>query len=180
MLQCKVQESKPCPHQEREVVSLTIPAQLMSTCRSASENASTVTSRYLLWGLSQSCLVREPLALHKLCRRTNLPHFAQVPAASAGVQQSMEDYVQLLTAEIGAQLQLSEQPLQTIFFGGGTPSLVPPPTLQRILAVLEQQFGIASDAEISMEADPGTFDAQVPGKGLHVPLCGQAAASPPG
>eukprot|EP00891_Asterochloris_glomerata_P001723 jgi/Astpho2/1723/Aster-x1027 len=72
----------------------------------------------------------------------------------------MEEYIQLLTAEIGAQLQLSEQPLQTIFFGGGTPSLVPPQALQRILAVLEQRFGIASDAEISMEADPGTFNVQ--------------------
>ena len=86
----------------------------------------------------------------------------------------MEEYVQLLTAEMGAQLQLSEQPLQTIFFGGGTPSLVPPQALQRILAVLEQQFGIASDAEISMEADPGTFDAQVPRNGLCLPVRGQA------
>ena len=121
----------------------------------------------------------------KPCRETS-PSLLNVPSLSsksacakfftapAGVQQSMEEYVQLLTAEIGTQVQLSEQPLQTIFFGGGTPSLVPPQTLQRILAVLEQQFGIASDAEISMEADPGTFDAQVPGRELCLPVCGQA------
>ena len=123
---------------------------------------------------------------HSPCRSTGPSHllnipslssktaFAKVSTASAGVQQSMEEYVQLLTAEMGAQLQLSEQPLQTIFFGGGTPSLVPPHTLQHILAVLEQQFGIASDAEISMEADPGTFDAQVPRKRHRLPICGQA------
>ena len=97
----------------------------------------------------------------------------------------MEEYIQLLTAQIGAQLQLSEQPLQTIFFGGGTPSLVPPQALQRILAVLEQRFGIASDAEISMEADPGTFNVQVTGRRLHLPVCWQAqwgcrAPGPPG
>lgn len=42
-----------------------------------------------------------------------------------------------------------------MFFGGGTPSLIPPPLLGEILAALEQRYGIAAGAEISMEADPG-------------------------
>lgn len=50
-------------------------------------------------------------------------------------------------------------PLQTVFFGGGTPSLLPPAQLGRILAALRTTFGVAGDAEVSMEADPGTFDA---------------------
>lgn len=39
-----------------------------------------------------------------------------------------------------------------------TPSLVPPALLERILDTLQQQYGISPSAEISLEADPGTFD----------------------
>jgi oxygen-independent coproporphyrinogen-3 oxidase len=48
--------------------------------------------------------------------------------------------------------------LTTIFFGGGTPSLVSTEQLQRILAALDKQFGVSPGVEISMEIDPGTFD----------------------
>jgi coproporphyrinogen III oxidase-like Fe-S oxidoreductase len=41
-----------------------------------------------------------------------------------------------------------------------TPSLVHPVLLESILSALQQQFGIAADAEVSIEADPGTFDLQ--------------------
>ena len=50
------------------------------------------------------------------------------------------------------------QPLETIFFGGGTPSLVPVDVLGEILGTLRREFGIASGAEISAEMDPGTFN----------------------
>jgi len=49
-------------------------------------------------------------------------------------------------------------PLQTVFFGGGTPSLLAVDQLATLLETLDQHFGIASQAEISMEMDPGTFD----------------------
>ena len=49
-------------------------------------------------------------------------------------------------------------PLETVFFGGGTPSLVPPDVLGSILRVLQEEFGFAQDVEISAEMDPGTFD----------------------
>ena len=49
-------------------------------------------------------------------------------------------------------------PLKTVFFGGGTPSLLPPHFLSRIVDELRSSFGIEAGAEISMEADPGTFD----------------------
>lgn len=48
--------------------------------------------------------------------------------------------------------------LKTIYLGGGTPSLLEPRQVDRILSALDKRFGIASDAEISMEMDPGTFD----------------------
>ena len=49
-------------------------------------------------------------------------------------------------------------PLETVFFGGGTPSLVPADVLGSILRVLREEFGFARDVEISAEMDPGTFD----------------------
>lgn len=39
-----------------------------------------------------------------------------------------------------------------------TPSLLPPPLIHGILDALDKKYGISSSAEISMEADPGTFD----------------------
>lgn len=39
-----------------------------------------------------------------------------------------------------------------------TPSLIPPALLERILDTLQQQYSISPSAEISLEADPGTFD----------------------
>jgi oxygen-independent coproporphyrinogen-3 oxidase len=41
----------------------------------------------------------------------------------------------------------------------GTPSLISLPLLEQLLAALDARFGIAAGAEISIEADPGTFDA---------------------
>lgn len=69
------------------------------------------------------------------------------------------DYVEALCQEI-ITIEPAHQPLTTIFFGGGTPSLLPVPLLAKILATLERHFGIAKDAEISMEIDPGTFDRE--------------------
>ncbi len=66
-------------------------------------------------------------------------------------------YVERLCEEIRATSPLGPA-LTTVFFGGGTPSLLSVPQLDQILSTLEQQFGLAADAEISMEMDPGTFD----------------------
>ncbi|MFQ4144720.1 radical SAM family heme chaperone HemW [Chlorogloeopsis sp. ULAP02] len=76
---------------------------------------------------------------------------------------TMSKYVEVLCQEINIFSGLS-QPLETIFFGGGTPSLLSVEQVQQILTVLEQKFGISPGAEISMEVDPGTFDlAQLQG-----------------
>jgi oxygen-independent coproporphyrinogen-3 oxidase len=70
---------------------------------------------------------------------------------------SISQYVRVLLKEISTAPVFS-QPLKTIFFGGGTPSLLSAQQLQVIVETLERQFGIAPGAEISMEMDPGTFD----------------------
>ncbi|MGF1664672.1 MAG: radical SAM family heme chaperone HemW, partial [Acidimicrobiia bacterium] len=50
--------------------------------------------------------------------------------------------------------ELAWGPLDAVFFGGGTPSSVPPSALGRILIGLEKRFGLAGDAEITLEANP--------------------------
>jgi len=49
---------------------------------------------------------------------------------------------------------------ETIFFGGGTPSLLSPRQMEKILNRLHSKFAIDSDVEITAEANPGTVDAQ--------------------
>jgi oxygen-independent coproporphyrinogen-3 oxidase len=76
---------------------------------------------------------------------------------------TIAQYVEVLCQEI--QLApVPAQPLETVFLGGGTPSLLSVSQLNQILEVLHQRLGIAATAEISMEMDPGTFDlAQLQG-----------------
>ncbi|HTA77128.1 MAG TPA: radical SAM family heme chaperone HemW [bacterium] len=68
----------------------------------------------------------------------------------------MSRYVDALCAEIkSSNLQ---GPLQTIYFGGGTPSLLPPEKLELILHTLREKAGFLVSVEISMEANPETVD----------------------
>ncbi|MDJ0531248.1 MAG: radical SAM family heme chaperone HemW [Xenococcaceae cyanobacterium MO_207.B15] len=69
------------------------------------------------------------------------------------------DYINYLCQEIRATPE-TDTPLQTIFFGGGTPSLLPVKQLAQIIDTLQQKFKIAQDAEISMEIDPNTFNQE--------------------
>jgi putative oxygen-independent coproporphyrinogen III oxidase len=69
---------------------------------------------------------------------------------------TIAEYIEVLCQEIGtAQADL---PLTTIFFGGGTPSLLSVEQLAKIIETLDRHFTLAPAAEISMEIDPGTFD----------------------
>jgi putative oxygen-independent coproporphyrinogen III oxidase len=54
------------------------------------------------------------------------------------------------------QGQRRNESLTTVFFGGGTPSLLSVAQVGRILGTIRENFGIAEDAEISLEANPGT------------------------
>ncbi len=70
-----------------------------------------------------------------------------------------ERYIAALCREIEHNAFLRPQTsLRTVFFGGGTPTQVDPALLGRVLATIDQVFGIATDAEITVEANPGTVD----------------------
>jgi putative oxygen-independent coproporphyrinogen III oxidase len=60
----------------------------------------------------------------------------------------------ILSAKILQQSNVAPRKLKTVFFGGGTPSLLPAADLIAILDELESKFGFQSDAEITFEANP--------------------------
>lgn len=56
-------------------------------------------------------------------------------------------------------LDQNTPPINSIFFGGGTPSLMSPDLVAQILTTLEEQWGFDSNIEISLEANPQSVDA---------------------
>eukprot|EP00250_Pteridium_aquilinum_P016602 c23189_g1_i1 orf=57-1775(+) len=80
--------------------------------------------------------------------------------SSAHIDSTMDAYIGSVCTEITSTIQQSPhvRPLKTLFFGGGTPSLVPAHHLSRIIDTLECCCGFEKDVEISMEMDPGTFN----------------------
>ena len=71
-------------------------------------------------------------------------------------------YVDALIEDLEQDLQaldgLPARPLTSIFFGGGTPSLFSAAALDRFLQALNQRVPFADDIEITLEANPGTFE----------------------
>ncbi|HEY9805949.1 MAG TPA: radical SAM family heme chaperone HemW, partial [Candidatus Obscuribacterales bacterium] len=99
------------------------------------------------------------------CRRRC--YYCDFPVSVVGDQARGENsgaiaqYVEVLCQEIelvALDPFTASPPLETIFFGGGTPSLLSVAQLDRILQTLAHKLGIAPHAEISIEMDPGTFD----------------------
>jgi oxygen-independent coproporphyrinogen-3 oxidase len=72
---------------------------------------------------------------------------------------TIKQYVEVLRSEIETTPAPSRS-LETVFFGGGTPSLLSVKQLGRILETMNRHFGIAAGAEISIEMDPGTFNLE--------------------
>jgi oxygen-independent coproporphyrinogen-3 oxidase len=73
-------------------------------------------------------------------------------------QSSIDRFLEALTAEIIQTAPLVKgRSCETIYFGGGTPSLLIPAQLEKILDTLTGLYSISSDPEITLEANPGTL-----------------------
>lgn len=69
------------------------------------------------------------------------------------------DYVASLVEDLGEELPLvAGRSVETVFFGGGTPSLCPPELVGHFLEALDRQLPLARGAEITLEANPGTIE----------------------
>ena len=67
-------------------------------------------------------------------------------------------YFDAVVREARARAGEVEGPLETVYFGGGTPSYAEPSNLGRVLAALRETFGIAAGAELTVEANPDDLD----------------------
>ena len=72
---------------------------------------------------------------------------------------SPEDYVDALINDIEVhRWQIQDRVIQTMFFGGGTPSVFEPVLIGKIINYVKDNFTLSIDAEITLEANPGASD----------------------
>ncbi|HEV7824379.1 MAG TPA: radical SAM family heme chaperone HemW [Mycobacteriales bacterium] len=91
------------------------------------------------------------------CRtRCGYCDFNTYTATELGGGASQASYADTVISEIRlARRVLGDRPAaRTVFFGGGTPTLLPPGDLARILAALREELHLAPDAEVTTEANP--------------------------
>ena len=87
--------------------------------------------------------------------------FNTYTASELGSGASRDSYAALAVEEIrlaAKTLGGRVGPVQTVFFGGGTPTLLPPADLSAILTAIAAELGLADGAEVTTEANPETVD----------------------
>jgi len=83
-------------------------------------------------------------------------------ASWAGRERDQARYLLALEEEFkAAALRYGKLPVGTVFIGGGTPSILPEDAVMRLMAMARARFMVSEDAEITVEANPGTLS---PGK----------------
>lgn len=79
-------------------------------------------------------------------------------AVLAGADDMIDRYAEGVVTEVGMTPPWG--PLDSVYFGGGTPSHVPPSILGRILSAIESHHGVETGAEVSLEANPEDFSQE--------------------
>ena len=80
--------------------------------------------------------------------------FVSAPAADV----AQDAYVKALLQEIRSAGQKDQ--VSSIFIGGGTPSIIKAEHIEAILSCIRQEFAVEEDAEVTLEANPGTLTAE--------------------
>ena len=81
-------------------------------------------------------------------------------ASFSASESEQEAYTALLLKEASARLAEAEEPIRTVYIGGGTPSLLPPAVFRRLADGLRCIFGFDSVTEFTSEANPGTVTGE--------------------
>ena len=106
-------------------------------------------------GIPSSAYLHIPFCRRR-CYYCDFPVFVVGDRKNGENSGTIIQYVAVLCQEIQETPNLGVS-LNTVFFGGGTPSLLSVSQLSQILETIDRKFGIAAGAEISIEIDPGTF-----------------------
>lgn len=77
-------------------------------------------------------------------------------------EEGRRKYLQALRKEIAAcgQIEGGSRPVKTVFFGGGTPSVLTGEQIEEIMETLAASFAVSETAEITLEANPGTLSRE--------------------
>ena len=103
-----------------------------------------------------SLYVHLPLCIKKCPYCDFNSHEWRGPQDARSVQDA---YIDALFADLEASLPLIwGRTVHTIFFGGGTPSLFSPEAIDRLVSGLRARLRLSADCEITLEANPGTFE----------------------
>lgn len=65
-----------------------------------------------------------------------------------------------LAAQVLTRAGLPRRPVSTIFFGGGTPTLLPPDDLATLISAIRERWGLVADPEVTVEANPDSVTAE--------------------
>ena len=84
-------------------------------------------------------------------------NYCDFPSFQGISQTEKKKYVDALISEINSYSRPEKIKVNTVFIGGGTPSLLGGEEMGRVLSSVYESFEISEDAEISMEANPGTL-----------------------
>ena len=89
-------------------------------------------------------------------KKCNYCDFLSAPAG----EETRAAYVDTLLEEIRGFDEPEDYEVVTVFFGGGTPSILPGQAILRIMEALREKFSFRKGAEITLEANPGTVDKE--------------------
>ncbi|MEB3182428.1 MAG: radical SAM family heme chaperone HemW [Nostocaceae cyanobacterium] len=115
-----------------------------------------MTQQFINSAIATSVYVHIPFCRRR-CFYCDFPVSVVGDSSRGETSNTISRYVRVLQSEISTAPAFGK-PLKTIFFGGGTPSLLSVEQLQVIIESLARRFSISTGAEISLEMDPGTFD----------------------
>ena len=102
------------------------------------------------------------------CKMKNLSLYVHIPFCTAKCHycdflsgpkymQEKEEYIETLCKEIGnraQELSREEKIVDTIFFGGGTPSVLESEEIKKIMEIIKERFHVLQEAEVSLEMNP--------------------------
>lgn len=95
--------------------------------------------------------IHVPFCLAK-CAYCDFVSYPYAPEAAERYLKALEGEIRLWSEWFGPELAL-----KTVYVGGGTPTCLPPEALVRLLSVLRGSFTVLPDAEVTVEANPGTL-----------------------
>lgn len=102
-------------------------------------------------GMGIGCYVHIPFCVKKCA-------YCDFNSYSGYTDKSVSRYVDALETEIRRADGTRQGPVDTVFFGGGTPTAIPALSQARLLRAVQETLPVTPDAEITTEANPGTMD----------------------